>query len=96
VTLADLLLFVSAGIANLVGQYFWTKSLVLAPTTAVSPFFYFMLVWAIAIGFVVWNEVPSFALLLGSCIVVGSGLFLLWHETERRRRVNHGPRSVWK
>jgi hypothetical protein len=28
--------------------------------------------------------------------VVGSGLFLLWHETERRRRVNHGPRSVWK
>ncbi len=35
------------------GAIFLTKSLTLAPTTAVSPFFYFMLVWAIGIAFVV-------------------------------------------
>jgi len=29
--------------------------------------------------------VPTIALLIGSIIVVGSGLFLLWHETRRRR-----------
>lgn len=81
----DLSLFVMCGLANLVGQVFWTKALMLAPATAVSPFFYFMLVWAAAIGFVVWHNVPTPALIAGSCIVVASGLFLLWHEAQARR-----------
>jgi drug/metabolite transporter (DMT)-like permease len=81
----DLSLFIMCGLANLVGQFFWTKALMLAPATAVSPFFYFMLVWATAIGFVVWNEIPTTALLAGSCIVVASGLFLLWHEAKANK-----------
>lgn len=82
---ADLALFALGGITNLIGQYFWTKALVLAPATAVSPFFYFMLVWAMIIGFFVWGDVPTPALLVGSAIVVASGLLLLWHEARRRR-----------
>jgi len=85
-TVTDGALFVLSGLVNLAAQYFWTRALVLAPATAVSPFFYFMLVWAMGIGFVVWGEVPSIELLVGSSIVVLSGLFLLWHEAERRRR----------
>jgi drug/metabolite transporter (DMT)-like permease len=82
----DLSLFVICGFANLVGQVFWTKALMLAPATAVSPFFYFMLVWAIGLGYVIWGEVPTRALLAGSCIVVASGLFLLWHEAQAKKR----------
>ena len=70
--------------ANAVAQYAWTKALLMAPTTAVSPFYYFLLVWAMAIGFVVWGDVPTVELLIGSGIVVASGLFLLWHEARRR------------
>lgn len=81
----DLLLFVLCGLANLVGQVFWTKALMLAPATAVSPFFYFMLVWAAAIGFFVWGSVPTPALIVGSGIVVASGLFLLWHEAQAKK-----------
>ena len=44
-----------------------------------------MLVWALVIGFVVWGDVPTPGLLVGSAIVVASGLFLLWHESQRRR-----------
>jgi drug/metabolite transporter (DMT)-like permease len=85
-TVTDGALLVLSGLVNLAAQYFWTRALVLAPATAVSPFFYFMLVWATGIGFVVWGEVPSIELLVGSAVVVLSGLFLLWHEAERRRR----------
>ena len=84
-SLRDLSLFVMCGLANLVGQVFWTKALMLAPATAVSPFFYFMLVWAAAIGFFVWGSVPTPALMAGSCIVVASGLFLLWHEAQAKK-----------
>ena len=73
-----------SGVANAIAQYFWTKALHLAPTAAVSPFYYFLLVWALVIGFVVWGDVPSLGLLIGSGIVVVSGLFLLRHEAKRR------------
>ena len=73
-----------SGLANAVAQYAWTRALQLAPTAAVSPFYYLMLVWALVIGFLVWGDVPSLGLLAGSAIVVASGLFLLWHETQRR------------
>ena len=76
------------GAANAVGQYWWTRSLVLAPTSAVVPFNYFSLVWAMMLGFVIWGDVPTLSLLAGSVIVVGSGLFLLWSETSRRRRAS--------
>jgi drug/metabolite transporter (DMT)-like permease len=71
------------GLTNAVGQYWWTKSLHLGPPSAITPFFYLSLVWAAAIGFLVWGDVPTPALVAGSAIVVGSGLFLLWREARR-------------
>ena len=47
------------GVTNALGQYWWTRSLHLAPASAVAPFFYFSLVWAMVIGFVVWGDVPT-------------------------------------
>jgi hypothetical protein len=78
-------MLVCSGIANAIAQHLWTRALHRAPATAVSPFFYLMLVWALVIGYVVWGDVPTPGLLIGSAIVVASGLFLLWHESQRRR-----------
>jgi drug/metabolite transporter (DMT)-like permease len=72
------------GVANAFGQSWWTRALHLAPTSAVAPFYYFSLVWAIGLGFLIWGDVPTISLLIGSVIVVGSGLFLLWREAGRR------------
>jgi drug/metabolite transporter (DMT)-like permease len=85
-TSLDAALLVLGGVANAAGQFFWTKALVLAPTTAVSPFYYLMLVWALVIGYLVWGDLPTAALLVGSGIVVACGLFLLWHEARRNGR----------
>jgi drug/metabolite transporter (DMT)-like permease len=81
---ADAAMMAFGGIANAAAQYAWTKALLMAPTSAVSPFYYLMLVWAMVIGFVVWGDVPTTALLIGSAIVIASGMFLLWHEAKRR------------
>lgn len=83
-SVADAAMLMASGVANAIGQYLWTKALHLAPTTAVSPFYYFLLVWALAIGFLIWGDVPTIGLILGSVIVVVSGLLLLWHEAQRR------------
>ena len=70
------------GFINAVGQWFWTKALQLAPAPAVTPFYYLMLVWALVFGFVVWGDVPSVSLLVGSGIVVATGLFLFLREAR--------------
>jgi drug/metabolite transporter (DMT)-like permease len=82
-TWTDGAVMVFNGLANVLGQYWWTRSLHLAPTSAVVPFNYFSLVWVLIIGFLVWGDVPTLHLLVGSGVVVGSGLFLLWRETRR-------------
>jgi drug/metabolite transporter (DMT)-like permease len=77
------MLLVLSGVANAAAQYLWTKALHAAPATAVSPFYYFLLVWSLALGFLVWGDVPTVGLLVGSGIVVASGLFLLYREAQR-------------
>jgi drug/metabolite transporter (DMT)-like permease len=81
----DAAVMLMSGVVNGIGQYLWTRAITLAPTSAVTPFYYFSLVWAMLLGFAVWGDVPTLALLSGSAIVVGSGLFLLWRETSRAR-----------
>jgi drug/metabolite transporter (DMT)-like permease len=84
-TAVDAAMLVASGFTNVGAQWLWTQSLRLAPTTAVSPFYYLMLVWAMMIGYLAWGDVPTLGLLAGSGIVVGSGMFLLWHEAQAKR-----------
>jgi drug/metabolite transporter (DMT)-like permease len=83
-TAEDATAMIAGGVFNGFGQYWWTRALSLAPPAAVGPFYYFTLVWAMALGFLFWGDVPTLGLLAGSGIVVGSGLFLLWHESGKR------------
>jgi drug/metabolite transporter (DMT)-like permease len=82
----DGLVMTATGIANGVAQYWWTQALASAPTSVVVPFNYLSLVWAAILGFAIWGEVPDRALILGSAIVISSGLYILWRESVRRRR----------
>ena len=84
--LRDALMLAVAGVGNGIAQFWWTRSLSLAPPSAVVPFNYLSLVWAMILGFAVWGDVPTPALLVGSAIVVASGVYILWRETVRRRR----------
>jgi drug/metabolite transporter (DMT)-like permease len=79
----DALLMIASGIGNGGAQYLWTRAIHLAPTSAVVPFQYIQLVWAILLGFAIWGDLPTLGLLLGSAVVICSGLFLFWHETRR-------------
>src|SRR5262249_7088934 len=44
-TSGDASLMLINGLTNGIGQYWWTRSLSLAPASAVTPFYYLMLVW---------------------------------------------------
>jgi drug/metabolite transporter (DMT)-like permease len=86
-TSGDGAMMILNGAANGLAQYWWTRALHMAPTAAVVPFNYLSLVWAVLFGFAIWGDVPTIGLLIGSAVVVGSGLFLLWHESRRASAV---------
>jgi drug/metabolite transporter (DMT)-like permease len=92
----DLGVMLINGVLNGIGQYAWTRALSFAPPSAVGPFYYFSLVWAMLLGFAFWGDIPTITLLAGSAIVVGSGLYLLWHETGKKPVAAEEPLSLEK
>ncbi len=86
-SLFDAFAFAVAGVGNGIAQYWWTRSLTLAPPSAVVPFNYLSLVWASFLGFVIWGDVPTPHLLIGAAVVVASGLYILWRETVRHGHI---------
>ena len=51
----------------------------------VTPFRYTRLIFAVAIGWVVFREPPGPATLIGGAVIVASGLYSIWREAVRRR-----------
>jgi drug/metabolite transporter (DMT)-like permease len=78
-------LMVAAGILGSFGHYLLIAGHRLAPAAVLSPFIYTELVWVIALGFLVFGDVPNRWTLAGSAIVVASGLYILHRERVRGR-----------
>ncbi len=71
---------------SIIGHLLLIKSLSLAPAVIVQPFNYFVLVWAIIIGFFLYGEVLDYLTLIGAGIVVASGVFITRREYIVMRR----------
>ena len=55
-------------------------------TSLISPFSYTQLIWATAVGFVIFGHLPDQWTLTGAAIVVAAGLYLAFGERLRFRR----------
>jgi len=54
---------------------------------AIAPFRYTLLIWAGLCGYLAFGEVPDRYAIIGSLLIVGSGLYALHREVVRRRAV---------
>jgi drug/metabolite transporter (DMT)-like permease len=83
-TWPDFLMLMTIGLASGAGQYLWTQAFRFAPAAVAAPFNYTAMVWAMMFGYLIWGDVPTLSLIIGSVIVAASGLFILYRETIRR------------
>ncbi|MFT5506224.1 MAG: drug/metabolite transporter (DMT)-like permease [Gammaproteobacteria bacterium] len=79
--LADLGLFALAGIFGSVGVVCVTHAFRLGPAAVISPFEYSALIWASLLGYLFWGELPDSITLAGACVVIASGLYIVYRET---------------
>lgn len=73
-------LLAAGGLCGGVMQLLMTASLRFAPVSAVAPFDYLQIVWAILLGWLIWNEAPLWTTLAGAALIAGSGLYTAWRE----------------
>jgi drug/metabolite transporter (DMT)-like permease len=79
-------LLVIASLLLLIGYHFIILAMREGEISFVSPFRYTSLLWSILLGIVIFGDVPGPATILGSIIVVSSGIYTLYRESVVARR----------
>ena len=90
-TFQDAAIMALVGVASGVGQYMWTQAFRFAPAAVAAPFSYTAMIWAMVLGYLIWGDLPTPALVGGALVVAGSGLYILYRETIRRRSPVQAP-----
>jgi len=73
-------LLVMIGLAGGVGQILMTQSYRYADASTIAPFDYVNMLWAIIVGWVVFDEIPVPAVVIGAVIVIAAGIFVIYRE----------------
>lgn len=77
--LSWILLF-ATGIFGAGGHYLFILAHRIAPAPLLAPFIYIQIVWMIALGALIFADIPTASTLIGAAIVVTSGLYILYRE----------------
>jgi len=72
----DLGLMFLAGVASMSCFILITRALAMTRAAALAPLQYTAIVWATIIGWVVWRDAPTWPILAGDAIIIGSGLYV--------------------
>jgi drug/metabolite transporter (DMT)-like permease len=77
------------GVTGASGQFLFTEAFRRAPPSVVIPFEYTAILWAIGLDYVLWQTLPTAAVLVGAAFVIASGLYVALDE----RRAAQAPRT---
>ena len=71
------LLFLGIGIFFSLGIYFQIIALSFAKASVVQPFHYTLILWAIILGYIFYNDFPDLPTVIGAIIITLSGIYVL-------------------
>ena len=83
-------LLLAIGLAGGLGQLGLTAALRFAPVSVVLPMDYTSLVWATILGAALFGTWPGTSTWIGAPVIIASGLYIVWRERVRGRRVGLG------
>jgi drug/metabolite transporter (DMT)-like permease len=89
-----LALLVFAAVLLLIGYQCVIMALRTGDISAVAPFRYSALLWAMLLGYLVFGDVPDGMMVTGASIIVLSGLYAFYRERKRDRPVAAGASGL--
>lgn len=73
-------LLVGIGLLGGIAQIFLTQAYRHAEASTIAPFEYTTMLWTVLLGVFVFDEVPQQAVIAGSVVVIGAGLYVIYRE----------------
>lgn len=73
-------ILIASGLSGGIGQLFLSFSYRYGEASLLAPFDYTAMIWAVALGYFVFGELPMANVWMGAAIVIAAGLLILWRE----------------
>jgi len=80
---------IGAGLIGGVAQILLTSSYRHAEAAFLAPFDYASILFALVIGYTIFDEIPTIHTIIGSVVIIGAGVLIIWRE--RQLGVKRGP-----
>jgi drug/metabolite transporter (DMT)-like permease len=78
-------ILVALGLFGGLAQLLLTASLRYAPVSVIAPFDYAQLLWAVLLGWLLWETQPPATTWAGAAVIIASGLYTLYREHKLGR-----------
>ncbi|MCA3435798.1 MAG: DMT family transporter [Rhodobacter sp.] len=75
-------ILIAAGVLGGIGQILLTSGYREADASVVAPFEYVSMLFALAFGYFLFDEVPTATMLSGALLVVTAGILIIWRERQ--------------
>ena len=86
ITWNTLLLIAFVAFFGVIAQFCLTKAYAIASPSLIAPFEYTALIWAAVLGFMLWGDIPDITALMGTGLIVASGLYIIHREAVVARK----------
>ena len=84
-TMEEVPLLIGVGLSGAAAQWLLTLAFRNAKAAIITVFNYSSIVWATLFGWLIWNEWPLPAVVLGAAIVIASNILMIWRESRLNR-----------
>ncbi|MEL7273623.1 MAG: DMT family transporter [Pseudomonadota bacterium] len=95
-TLHEIFWLFMCAIAATFGHFSMTRALAAAPISVTQPITFLQLVWAAALGIIVFGEAVDPFVILGGTIIVGAATFISHRENKMNRTTRTPPKNAAK
>ncbi|MDD3029645.1 MAG: DMT family transporter [Alphaproteobacteria bacterium] len=87
-----LALILAAGVINIAGSVFYNVAIQNTGSINVAQLHYTQIIFGAVFGYFLWGEIPTWGLVLGTALIIGSGLVV---AVQARREVLWKPQEIY-
>ncbi len=78
----EVIFLILAGVFGGLGQIFLTSCYRFADASVIAPFDYTSMIFALLIGYFLFDEIPTKVVLIGAAVVISAGVLIIWRESR--------------
>jgi drug/metabolite transporter (DMT)-like permease len=80
----EMAMLLMVGLSGGSAQILMTQAYRHAPAAVIASFDYSIMIWAVGLGYLLFDELPGWDILIGAAVVAASGMYIAYRETRRR------------